>query len=268
MVDSHSLAAGAVTQSSPSQPGVYWCYVQDAQPAFNPDVFDESVLQTQGNISGVAGAGRGNTFFITQAEQSLVLRHYRRGGLAQKISQSRYCYTGIERTRAMREFNLLCQLHDQSLPVPKPFACQVVVKGLSYEASIVTHKLPGKTLAECLTSGQTVSDDQWKAIGKTIAMFHKQGVYHADLNAHNIMLANEQDVALIDFDRARIRALPSDVTAGWCRGNVDRLQRSLGKVCKLANVGEFKSAETAPLERSIDHGYGVLIDNWEGLLLA
>ncbi|MFK8075961.1 MAG: 3-deoxy-D-manno-octulosonic acid kinase [Granulosicoccus sp.] len=268
MVDSHSLASGAVTQSSPSQPGVYWRYVQDAQPAFNPDVFDESVLQSQGNISGVAGAGRGNTFFITQAEHPLVLRHYRRGGLAQKISYSRYCYTGLERTRAMREFNVLCHLHDQSLPVPKPFACRVVVKGLSYEASIVTHKLPGKTLAECLTSEQTVSDDQWKAIGKTIAMFHKQGVYHADLNAHNIMLANEQDVALIDFDRARIRALPKDITSGWCRGNVDRLKRSLGKVCGVAGGDGSKASTSVSLEGSVVGGFVVLVESWEGWLLG
>lgn len=267
MADSHTLAAGATTQSSPSQKGVYWRFIQNAQPPFDPSVFSEDALRTKGRITGVAGAGRGNTFFLTLADTPLVLRHYRRGGLARKISTSKYCYTGLANTRAIREFDLLCELYDQSLPVPKPYAAQVVVSGLRYEASIVTYKLAGNTLAECLQAGESVSSDQWKAIGETIAQFHKQGVYHADLNAHNVMLGEGLDVTLIDFDRARIKALPSVVTDGWCKANIDRLKRSLDKIVKEASMDSTSNAsDSVLLKDRVTEGYECLEKSWNACL--
>jgi 3-deoxy-D-manno-octulosonic acid kinase len=50
-------------------------------------------------------------------------------------------------------------------------------------------------------------------------------VQHADLNAHNIMLGENGEVWLLDFDRGRLR------TPGSWRGRVlDRLARSLAKI--------------------------------------
>ena len=55
--------------------------------------------------------------------------------------------------------------------------------------------------------------------------FHDAGVFHADLNARNILLAGIT-VYLIDFDRARIGS-PSVVNA---KRNLQRLHRSLEKL--------------------------------------
>ena len=59
-----------------------------------------------------------------------------------------------------------------------------------------------------------------------IRRFHDHGVWHADLNANNVLIDNENRLYLIDFDRGRLRqAAPQ-----WQQANLDRLKRSLLKL--------------------------------------
>jgi 3-deoxy-D-manno-octulosonic acid kinase len=58
-----------------------------------------------------------------------------------------------------------------------------------------------------------------------IARFHGAGVWHADLNAHNV-LVSPAGIYLIDFDRGRLRAPADD----WQQANLQRLRRSLVKL--------------------------------------
>ena len=53
------------------------------------------------------------------------------------------------------------------------------------------------------------------------------GVFHADLNLHNI-LVHAAGMVLLDFDRARLYARPLGVRAR--RRNLARLRRSLAKL--------------------------------------
>lgn len=226
-----------VTQKLPGVSGAVVRYVQNSAYPFDPTCLDTGALNRSGLIDGEAAAGRGNTVFFTFHDQPLVLRHYRRGGLVRHLSERHYLYTGIDKTRAMREFDLLMLLHQQGLPAPVPYACSVMRRGLFYTASLVTHRLPGKTLAErlindgCLSSDTSLDENLWSGIGKLIARFHTAGIFHADLNAHNIMLDDKGNIMLIDFDRGKRQALPKDpAMTGWCLDNVNRLERSLKKV--------------------------------------
>lgn len=222
-----------MTECSAEHPGVIWRHRCDSLVPFDPVVFNEDLLARQQLITGQAGAGRGNTFFFTLQDQPLVLRHYRRGGLAQKLSKRHYLYTGLERTRAMREFDILMRLCRLQLPVSRPYACRVIRRGPFYQASLVTHRLAGLTLAESLSGTPDLEPAAatWLQTGELIARMHAAGVFHADLNAHNIMLDGKVSVSLIDFDRARVRPLPTgDPASGWCLANIRRLQRSLLKV--------------------------------------
>ncbi len=109
----------------------------------------------------------------------------------------------------------------------------MVRRGLLYRASLVTHKLDAETLAERLgdVAQRSLTEGVWAAIGDTLARLHHQGIFHADLNAHNIMLDANGVVSVIDFDRARLRQLPAgNPTSGWCLANIDRLERSLAKI--------------------------------------
>ena len=58
-----------------------------------------------------------------------------------------------------------------------------------------------------------------------LARFHRAGLDHADLNAHNILLDAAGNPWLIDFDRSRRRA-----DGSWRQSNLDRLARSLAKL--------------------------------------
>ncbi len=66
-----------------------------------------------------------------------------------------------------------------------------------------------------------------EAVAHEIVRMHQFEVWHADLNAYNILLDANDKVWLIDFDRAR----QGPVSPAQALGNVQRLRRSLLKVC-------------------------------------
>ena len=70
-----------------------------------------------------------------------------------------------------------------------------------------------------------MDDARWAAIGRCLRRFHDAGVQHADLNASNIMLGEQGEVWVLDFDRGALRQPGS-----WRERVLDRLARSLAKV--------------------------------------
>jgi len=134
-------------------------------------------------------------------------------------------WTGAARTRAFREFRLLAELVDRGLPVPAPVAARYVRGGAAYRADLLTRRVPGETLAALLAQDRL--DAALAArVGRTLAAFHRAGVWHADLNAHNILIDAEGTVTLIDFDRGRLRT----PRFAWQQDNLQRLLRSLRKL--------------------------------------
>ena len=173
-----------------------------------------------------ARGGRGAVWFVHGDFGAGVLRHYRRGGLMARINGDRYLWQDEESTRSFREFRLLTTLRARGLPVPAPLVAGYRRYGLYYRADLLTALIPrAQTLAQRLQAGAPVPAN-WGAIGATIARFHAQGAYHADLNAHNIMLDDAGAVWLIDFDRGELRA----AQPAWQQDNLARLQRSLRKL--------------------------------------
>lgn len=267
-----TVDAGVVTRSQ-SVPGTtYWRFLEKSKPAFDADVFDESKLAELGLLSGVAKAGRGNTCFFTLAGYELVLRHYRRGGMIQHLSKDRYLYTGLERTRAMQEFSVLVELQKRALPAPRPYACRVIKYGSGYGASLITHRLPGQTLAERLAA-DSVEMTHWKSIGNVIGQFHREGLNHADLNAHNILIDSLGRVTLIDFDRASFRKDKVTMAiGGWRQQNIRRLRRSLVKLSK-GKAKEHATAQSGNTQKSAagllaeyEPGYQAMLQSWEDQL--
>lgn len=188
---------------------------------FSPDYW-----QARGAISGRA-FGRGTTWFIRSGvgDGDWVLRHYRRGGLIARLLRERYVWLGLERTRAWREWRLLAELHAAGLAVPRPVAARVCRVGLWYTADILIERIDGShSLAQRLSHHPLVPA-LWRAIGASIQRLHAAGVYHADLNAHNILLDRQNRVYIVDFDRARRRG-----PGTWQVDNLARLERSLKKL--------------------------------------
>jgi hypothetical protein len=78
----------------------------------------------------------------------------------------------------------------------------------------------------------------WVAIGRCLRRFHERGVFHADLNARNILIDTSGSVWVIDFDRSEIR------TPGWwCDANLARLHRSLRKLIVELPEERFTTAD-------------------------
>lgn len=188
---------------------------------------DINFWRDQNSVYGQS-LGRSATYFINNVHGEFVLRHYYRGGAIRHISKDCYIFCGPRRTRLYEEFSILEQLKNWGLPAPTPVAGRIIRKGLFYKADLMMEKIPNATDIFQLLQKQGLSFEAWKSIGATIAAFHKRGVYHADLNCHNLMRDNQGTIWLIDFDKAKIHT-PESGRAGWAAQNLARLYRSLVK---------------------------------------
>jgi 3-deoxy-D-manno-octulosonic acid kinase len=194
----------------------------------------------QGALRSQPG-GRGGIAVIETPAGEAVLRHYRRGGMVARLLGDRYLFTGRRRTRSVREFLLLSELERRGLPVSPPLASRYVRHWLRYSADLITLRIPqASTLTERLHDG-AFNVALAARVGDVVARFHKAGAWHADLNAHNI-LVNAEGVYLIDFDRGRLRR----PAAHWRRANLSRLKRSLIKVGAREAAGDTFDAELWP----------------------
>lgn len=196
----------------------------DTARSLQPDValFDPEWWRERGGLRGEA-AGRGMAYFLDGGESEWVLRHFRRGGLVGRLVHDRYLFTGLDRSRPFREARLLAQLTEMGLPVPRPVAARADVTLPFYRGDLISERVPGSPLSRRLAEGRADAH-LFESVGRLIRRFHDRGVFHADLNAHNILIS-EEAIHLIDFDRGRLRG-----PGRWQRANIDRLIRSIRKL--------------------------------------
>jgi len=171
-----------------------------------------------------AGIGRAQVSYFSHQDKSLVLKHYYRGGLVASLLKDQYLGFNVDNTRSFKEWRLLKQLRDFDLPVPEAVAARAVRGPAYFRADLITEEIKGaRTLADIL-SAEALPAESWQQVGACIKKFHAHDVYHADLNARNILLAAGQ-VYLIDFDNSYIRS----GSESWKQANLARLHRSLMK---------------------------------------
>jgi len=207
--------------------------VYDADRLDQPDpaVFDRAYWEDRGMVVGQA-RGRGSALLLETPYGPAVLRQYLRGGWPAHVSDDRYLFTGFERSRPLREFDMLAQLSAMELPVPAPLAALCQREGPFYRGWLLMERIMGvETLAELLGS-RSGDEAFWRRTGAEIRRFHAAGVVHADLNARNILVGEGDAVHLVDFDRARISVCNSTAF----EANLKRLKRSLDKLWPSALV--------------------------------
>lgn len=199
------------------------CYDPRLVSDFSVDYFSPDFWQRHNAVTGQSH-GRGVTWFVQHQEQHWVLRHYWRGGLIGRYIQDSFVFQKLNRCRSFAEFELLQQMVDDELPVPKPIAARVKKRGLVYQSDILIERIPhAKDLVQILQE-QAIEPAVWQRIGHVLAQFHQAGVYHADLNAHNILLDANEKVWVIDFDKGALKH-----PGPWQMKNLARLQRSFQK---------------------------------------
>lgn len=199
-------------------------YDEELLPEFSEAVFEPSSLHSDNKVNRL---GRGAAYLFQYRGVDMVLRRYRRGGWMRFINSDYYLFHSLERTRMWREFHMLKQLHQRGLPVPRPIATRCVRRfGVAYSGDLITQTLlHSETVAERLRHSE-IADELWPKLGAVIAQFHQAGAYHADLNAHNIMLDKRGQFYLIDFDKGDFRS-PTEPL--WQQQNLQRLLRSFNK---------------------------------------
>ncbi len=190
-------------------------------------LFEPKALADQGCLEGEA-TGRGAAQFIRYQDHALVLRHYWRGGLPARFTADRFVWQGIKRSRVWRELTLLEAMRQRELPVPEPIGGRIERRGLLYRADLLTRRIEGvESFAGRLQ--RSPAETPWQAVGKTIARFHAAGAGHADLNVRNILIDQEDQIWLIDWDQGFLGADETHQTR-----SLERLQRSIKKEPALA----------------------------------
>lgn len=207
---------------------------QISEAAFTPGAWKSATA-----VGGaLRSSGRGNTMIVSDGENEFVLRHYMRGGLPGKLIRDTYFWSGERETRSFAEWHLLAKLRKLDLPVPRPVAARYRRSVFTYTADLLTLRIPGiRSLADRILE-RPETREFWRSVGRGIHLFHEAGACHADLNAYNVQLDQDDKLYLLDFDRGSLRG-----PGVWRQKNIARLHRSLQKIRMLDKRVNFGKAE-------------------------
>ena len=209
------------------QGGMHILYDSDAVSRFLPAWFEREALKADGAVEHETASGRMPAIFFTIGGAAFVLKHYRRGGWPGRLIRDRYGYLGEAAVRSFREWRLLAELQKLGLPAPAPCAARYQRRGLCYTADLITFRCHGTEPLSQVLMRERLPAERWRALGMILRRFHDAGVYHADLNAHNILLGGHtEEIFVVDFDKARI--IGAD--ARRLMHNLARLQHSLSRL--------------------------------------
>ncbi len=139
-------------------------------------------------------SGRGNTLIVSNDIGEFVLRQYIRGGLIGRLIKDAYFWTGEDETRCFAEWRLLDKLVQAGFNVPTPAAAIYRRYAMFYTADLLTVRIPGiRSLADRLQEAPAL-ETFWQSLGAAICRFHKAQVYHADMNAYNVQLDENDEL--------------------------------------------------------------------------
>ena len=130
---------------------------------------------------------------------SIVIKHYRRGGIRRHLSNRWYLKLGT--TRCQREFELLNTVRDLGIKAPEPIA--FVYRGkLFYRAWLITRQIPQAiSLARLATQNIDQAQTVMTSAIEQIVHLIQNNIHHKDLHPGNVVVDSENEVYLVDFDK-------------------------------------------------------------------
>jgi 3-deoxy-D-manno-octulosonic acid kinase len=200
------------------------------------DIIGKALLTGAGCLPAGTG-GRGGLERFPYPGGEGIIRRYRRGGIMRHVLSEGFLFAN----RPLQEFELLCWMHDAGLPVPAPLGVVWERRGALIRGAIATHALNAVNLLDWLRDHEAASADVLRDCGALIRRMHDLGVWHADLQVANVLVADD-GLYLIDFDKSRRLNKVRD--AGRMR-NLLRFRRSLEK-----------HGVAADCFAAVCHGYG------------
>lgn len=205
--------------------GCYILHDENAIDNLEARHFDPAFWQDKPGFERIQG-GRGGSVKIIIAGRCAILRPYLRGGMVARWVSDRYLWLGKGRTRPWREWAMTRLALAAGMPVPEPLGIYVKRSGLLYRGAIITVFIENtETLAEHLSHSK-LGEASWRQLGSLLQRFQAHCIYHADLNANNLLIDWQGQFFIIDFDKARLMKNHGD----WQWKPLSRLQRSLEKI--------------------------------------
>lgn len=179
------------------------------------------------------GAGNRQSGFRIALDDGLELfaRRCRRGGMVASLISD--VYVGIA-PRPFDELGVTLEAMRRGIPVAEPMGAMVEWLGPAlYRGFFLTRAVRGMTLWEFVQADddRTVRQHVLEQARGSIATMHDKGLFHADLNLHNLIVTRVGEsftVIMIDLDKARIFEQP--LSPAMRRNNLARLMRSARKL--------------------------------------
>ncbi len=133
---------------------------------------------------------------------SVVIKYYRRGGAIRYLIKQRYIKCG--KTRCQIEYELLQKVRSFGINAPEPIA--FAYRGrLLYQCWLVTREIKHhQTLAQISRSNEEQARMVMKAVIKQVSTLIKNKILHVDLHPGNVIVDNQNQVYLLDFDKGSI----------------------------------------------------------------
>lgn len=180
------------------------------------DIADQQLKQLirffnlpKNSVHSALGGRTSITVTHLQGIGSVVIKYYRRGGVIRYLIKKRYLKCG--KTRCQIEYELLQKVRSLGINAPEPVA--FAYRGrLFYQCWLVTREIRDhQTLVQISRSNEEQARMAMKAVVKQVSMLIKNKILHADLHPGNVIVDNQNQVYLLDFDKGGV--FPGDKNA-------------------------------------------------------
>ena len=185
-----------------------------------PDAVAEALTAGAGCVPA-SEAGRGAVYRFPWGGRFGIVRKYMRGGAIRHFLKESY----FLHNRPLRELRLHDHVWRRGLPVPEPLGASWQWRGPFVRGAIATVEIPAPNLFDYLDAQPDQGEDAMRRCGELFRRMHDLGVWHADLQVRNVLVADDA-LYLIDLDNARL--IPDMPRLQRAR-NLFRFRRSLEK---------------------------------------
>jgi 3-deoxy-D-manno-octulosonic acid kinase len=154
------------------------------------------------SVHSTLGGRTSITVARLQGIGSVVIKYYRRGGAIRYLIKKRYLKCG--KTRCQIEYELLQKVRRLGINAPEPVA--FAYRGrLFYQCWLVTREIRDhQTLVQISRSNEEQARMAMKAVVKQVSILIKNKILHADLHPGNVIVDNQNQVYLLDFDKGGV----------------------------------------------------------------